>query len=246
MTDRDDGGERGRAPLGDGSFPSPAAEGHDQERCLVCRLGASSGEAGCPFRERTFAAGACLTLPHSTQDRPSSQDTLWYVHRGQVVVSSSDESGKELSCCIRGPGSLLGLESLGQRPFAFEAWCLSEVVLCRMTVDGFRAWVGSGGAPATTALAFAADEITRRAAEREVLTGSTEQRIARLLCRSAPDDVATRWQLAIPATVLARILAVRAETLSRALSRLRAAGALASGRTIVVCDRQRLARIAGD
>ena len=249
MTDRDDAADAGRGPLADEPF-SVAVPVAGPQRCVVCRLGASAGDDGCPFRERSFPAGSCLSLPHrahdEAQEAAASPDTLWYIHRGQVVVSSSDEGGKELSCCVRGPGSLLGIESLGQRPFAFEAWCLSDVVVCRLTSDSFKDWVNGGGAPATTALAFAADEITRRAAEREVLTGSTEQRIARLLCRSAPDEEAKSWKLPIPASVLARVLAVRAETLSRALSKLREAGALAPGRAIVVRDREVLGRAAGD
>ncbi len=212
----------------------------DGDHCALCRLHRASGDAGCPFREQVLPAGSCLSLPQS------SPDSVWYVHRGEVVVSSSDETGKELSCCVRGAGSLVGLESLSERPFAFEAWCLNEVVLCRMTVSGFKEWVSSGGPPATTALGFAGDEIARRAAEREVLTGCAEERIARLLLRAAPDDEAHSWQLPIPASVLARVLAVRAETISRALTKMREAGALTPGRAIVVCDRARLATLAGD
>jgi CRP-like cAMP-binding protein len=208
-----------------------------KQQCYTCRLGVASGPPDCPYRERVFEAGSCMTLPNI------GVEAVWFIREGQVAVSSSTEAGHELSCCVRGPGAVLGIEALGRTPFRFEAWCLTDVTACTLTTDEFRRWLHSGDDTADTALACAAEEIGRRAAEREVLGGPTRVRIARLLCRAMPADVKSPWHPRIPASVLARILAVRPETISRSLTRLRCEGVLTADRRIVVRDVDQLRRV---
>jgi CRP-like cAMP-binding protein len=208
-----------------------------KSQCYSCRLGVASGPADCPYRERSFEAGANMSLPDI------GEDSVWFIREGQVAVSSSSEAGRELSCCVRGPGSVIGIESLGREPFRFEAWCLTDVTACTLTKEEFRRWIHSRDETAETALSVAAEEIARRASEREVLGGPTRLRIARLLCRAMPADAEAPWHPRIPATVLARILAVRPETVSRSLARLRCEGVLAADRQIIVRDIDQLRRV---
>jgi CRP-like cAMP-binding protein len=205
-------------------------------RCEVCRLGRAAAPGRCPFTEQRLEAGACLTLP------AGRSDTAWYLREGHVVLSAANASGRELACVVRGPGSLLGLEALEQRPYDFECWTLSDVVLCRVAGSTLRSWVGPPDGPTATILHFALDEARHRAEDRRAVGGSAVVRLARFLAHGLPSEVGGRLKL--PSAVLARVLAMRPETLSRALAELRRRGALARGRAVVIAHRARLETIA--
>jgi CRP-like cAMP-binding protein len=93
-------------------------------------------------------------------------------------------------------------------------------------------------------LELALREAGCRVAERHALEGTAVRRVARfLLQRQEVDERADA--LRTPQHVLAHILGMRPETLSRALARLRETGVIAPGRGVRVVDDDKLRRLAG-
>jgi CRP-like cAMP-binding protein len=79
----------------------------------------------------------------------------------------------------------------------------------------------------------------RRAGERHAIEGTAVRRVARFL-DEAIGTQSSGESLRIPLAVLANVLGMRPETMSRALAELRAAGALGDGRSVHVVDREKL------
>ncbi len=207
--------------------------------CAVCPLGGASKPEPCPFHDQAKPAGTLILRQGEVPDR------AWYVKQGTVLLSSVSTTGEETFCALRGPNSLLGLELLRDRPSGFEAWALSDVVLCRLDADSFRTWVGDRSTPMGTVMDLLLDEALRRRDERTALTGRSLQRVARFLLERRRLEGCDQ-PLHVEQQVLARMLGIRAETMSRALAELRRRGALAEGRVVTVVDAAELARAAGE
>jgi CRP-like cAMP-binding protein len=206
------------------------------EHCAVCVLGRAAAPLPCPFRDVARHPGALLL------QQATVPDCVWYVRDGLVLISSIDEAGSETSCALRGPGALLGLEAVVGAVVDYDAWALSQLVVCRLSVAELQRWAERGPA-ARGLLQLSLEESIRRQKERIALAGRTRTRLARfLVARDAQPCGA--GPLEIERQLLARLLGMRAETFSRAVAQLRAAGALGHGREIVVADRDVLARIA--
>ncbi len=202
--------------------------------CGTCLLG---GGGDCAFYMVRRRAGALLVAQGAVPDR------VYFVRRGSVLVSSLAESGDEILCSVRGAGSLLGLELVRRQPTDYEAWALGEVELCAMEARSFAAWLGGLDSPAGAVLTLALAEGAERRAERVALAGPAHARVARFLVERAR---AGDRPLAVKQRVLARMLGLRAETVSRVLARLRSAGALAPGRGVRIADLSLLERFAAD
>ena len=206
-------------------------------RCQVCRLGAASQPYPCPFYEVRRSEGSVLV---QQGERPKS---IWYLRRGQVVLGSINESGSEQATAVRGPDTLLGIEALLGDPVPYRITALTDVVLCTIDADAFREWVGSLGSPMGTVLELALRESARRVAERQGVEGTAVRRVSRFLIQRHEQNGSAQR---MPLHVLANVLGMRAETLSRALGELRASGALAPGRGIKIADLGELRRVAGE
>jgi CRP-like cAMP-binding protein len=162
----------------------------------------------------------------------------WFVRAGRLLLTSSSDGGDELSCRMRTRGSLVGLEALRGAAADYEAWTVEPSQLCHVGAEQARAWLGEPESPAHALLELALDEVTRAREESVALAGGAVERVARFLfTRTAGEPLAIEQQL------FARMLRMRPETLSRALKRLRTAGAVAKGRTVRVLDSRRLAQI---
>lgn len=207
-------------------------------RCQTCELVVRSGIDECPYRDTRREAGSVLL--YQGQKAPS----ILYLRRGQVVLSTTAASGAEVSCAVRGPDTLLGLEALVDAPMPYQVWALTDVVLCMLDADAFATWVGSTRSPLGATLGFALKEASRRVGERQALEGTAVQRVARFLLQHS--EAANGGEpLRTPQRLLAGILGMRPETLSRALSELRLAGALAAGRGgLRIRDLERLRQLA--
>ena len=202
--------------------------------CETCAIGRASAE-GCPFHQLHWAAGTLLLRQGEVPN------CVWYVRRGLVLVSSTTSAGDETECGLRGPGALVGIEALAQRPTGYEAWALSELEACRVDSPSFRGWFGDVDTPAGVTALLALDESERRRRERVVLSGRTEERVARFLVEHHRQQGAP---LPIEQKILARMLGMQPETMSRALSKLRRVGALAAGRTLEVASLTALQQVA--
>jgi CRP-like cAMP-binding protein len=209
----------------------------EADRCDVCALGRASKPGPCPFHDLTRRAGSLLA---AQGDVPTH---VWYLRRGTVLLTATSAAGDETFCALRGPETLIGLEMLRGTPSAYDAWALSDVEGCRLDADSFTHWIGNRGTPMGAILEFSLAEGSRWQRERIALAGRAVARVARFLAeRRALDD----RPLAVEHRLLARMLGMRAETLSRALGRLRDEGVLEPGREIAIADVEALARIAGD
>jgi CRP-like cAMP-binding protein len=206
------------------------------EGCSDCALGRA---APCPFHETRLAAGSVLVAQGEKPDR------VWFVRRGTVLVSTVSGTGEETQCALRGPGSLVGLEALRDEPAGYQAWTLSEAVMCGLSSERFRAWVGPRDNPLGVVLDLALDEAAERGEERIALAGRTVERVARFLVARRRMEKRER-PLRIQHQLLARMLGMRAETLSRALGKLREAGAIEDGVDVRIADFDRLVQLAGD
>ena len=208
-------------------------------RCQACGLVVRSGIDACPFRDTRRSAGTILIHQGA---KPTS---VLYLRRGQVVLSSTAASGTEVSCAVRGPDTLLGLEALMDLTMPYQVWALTDVALCTLDGHAFKAWLGSEKSPTGAALMFSLQEAARRVGERQALQGTALRRVARFLLQHS--EVSTDGEpLRTPHRVLAGILGMRPETLSRALAELRDGGALATGRSVRVTSKDRLRQLAGD
>jgi CRP-like cAMP-binding protein len=203
--------------------------------CSACEIGRASGLGRgqfCPFIERRLPAG---TAVFSAGD---AADHVWFVRAGTVVLSREVGRGETRARAIRFAGSLVGLEALVSPVYADTATAATEVSLCGATSVGVDLWLGARGTPARTAL-----EITLRAsgADRPRESpgdGSAVARLARWLLDEGPRGVT----LGVPRHVIADLLGMRAETLSRALGELARRGAIATTRTTLrIVDEERLA-----
>lgn len=207
------------------------------ESCASCGLGRASGPLACPFHDVAFAAGSLLL----TQGEIPT--TIWHVRDGSVLVSSLSVDGEETACSLRGAGAMLGLEALTGAATSYEAWALSDVVVCRMDLASFRSWLGPLDRPAGVIALKAIEESERQRDDRVILAGRADVRVARfLLERLRFSDLDS--PLPFEQQVLARMLGMKPETLSRALQRLRDKGALAPGRTVRVASRAHLEAVA--
>ena len=91
-------------------------------------------------------------------------------------------------------------------------------------------------------LELALGEAGQRGTERSQLGGTAVERVARFLLLRA--RVSEGPVLDVPQRVLARTLGMSAETLSRALARLRTEGAISRSRPVQVADADVLERLA--
>lgn len=205
-------------------------------RCQTCRLASEAGADGCRFEHGRAAAGVVLIEQGTTPDR------VIYLRRGLAVLSSESEVGSEVPCAVRGSETMLGLEGALGRSVPYEVRSLTDVALCSLKTESFKEWLGPLDSPLGAALRLSVEEAMRRAGERQAIRGTAIQRVARFLLETrvqrsgSSDDV--------PLGVLARCLGMRPETLSRALSELRAIGALALEREIRIADPETLRRAA--
>jgi CRP-like cAMP-binding protein len=172
-------------------------------------------------------------------------ECVWHIREGMILLSATTSSGAETECALRGPGALVGLEALTHQPTSYEAWTLSDAVLCRLDAPAFRAWVGDLDTPAGAVAKLALEEGMRLRRERAELAGRAHQRLARFLADRLRMEGTDR-PLSVELQVLSRMLGMKPETMSRALARLRGLGALAPGRGVQIADAEKLAAIADE
>jgi CRP-like cAMP-binding protein len=212
---------------------------HGPESCAECPVGHASGtgQGGfCPFIDRQGQAGAILF------EADSRAEYVWFVKRGTVVLSrpGADDRGVR---AVRFAGSFVGLEALVNDSYVDTARAVTDVVLCGATRDGIDAWVGPKGSPPRTAL-----EITLRSSIGDRLRsgsreGSASQRVAAWLLAEGP----TGQALELPRQIVADLLGMRPETLSRAIAELKSRGAIEATRTtLTIVDADALAALAAD
>lgn len=199
--------------------------------CADCPVGRASsvGHGGaCPFIDRQRRAGHLLYL------EGDDADGAWFIKRGTVALYRSRCGDTEPTVrAVRFAGAFIGLESLVRATYADTARAVAEVTVCGISREGLDHWIGPPWSPARTAL-----EVTLRDEHVDRLShttghGSAISRVAEWLAREGPRGVA----LELPRQIVADLLGMRPETLSRAIAALRDRGAITADRTqITIVD----------
>lgn len=202
-------------------------------RCSECAVNATGR---CPFTSRHVQAGERLWMQG---DVPSE---IIFVRDGLLSVSSIEPSGTESLSAVRGPRSLLGTESLSSRPAHASVEALTDATVCSTPPSQLQQWVGPQS-PAVSLLNLLVDEQSRSARDTTLRTGPSLARLARFLLEFSKLVDAGR-KAPFSKQHVARILGMRAETLSRCLRQLVDSNIIESGRHVRVKDPMRLTVIA--
>ena len=217
----------------------PPDEGEVTE-CGRCPVGIASGlaERGrCPFVPRKRAAGAVLHVAGE------GVELIAFIKSGAVLVTRSvdEERVEGTPWAIRRAGSFLGLEGLVGTQHLDSARALTDVTLCSATLEAIEAWLASRRTAARVVLDSALRSGTRERPLRGNADGTAPRRAASWLLENAD----RRLPGAMSRRVMAGLLGMRPETLSRALRTLAQRGAIRHGRSsIEILDRGRLRAIA--
>jgi CRP-like cAMP-binding protein len=138
---------------------------------------------------------------------------LIYVADGRLLVSAVDDKGDEIVSYLRGPGGLVGLERLLDLVVPYQLWALTDVHFELVSIDHIKQWMSEAVTEPAKSLVRSALEATGSAVrERSTLHGRVITRVSKLLAEAQTGDGTLR----LPRFVMARILSMRPETLSRA------------------------------
>ncbi len=203
--------------------------------CTTCGLGIASG-GRCRFTPSTREAGASLC---AQGERPRS---VYFIKEGFVALSAVSPKGSELVLTLRGPTSMLCTEAISNEPSAYEVRAMSRVKLCGISGEALAQWVGPERSPARVVLDLLLAESRAQRDEVNFRQGDCMSRVARFALAHAK-FLADRPN-AVRKQVVARMLGMRPETLSRCLTRLEQDGVLDASRGVKVIDQRRLAAIA--
>jgi CRP/FNR family transcriptional regulator, cyclic AMP receptor protein len=203
--------------------------------CNACGLGiASQGRCRFTPTSRESATTIC-----AQGERPR---TVFFIKEGFVSLSAVNPRGAELVLTLRGPSSLLCTEALRSEPSPYEVRSLSRVKLCGIVGDAMNQWIGPDRSPARVVLDLLLGESRMQRDEVNFRQGDCLSRVARFALAHAR-FLADRPN-AVRKQVVARLLGMRPETLSRCLTRLEKDGVLDASRGVRVLDARRLASIA--
>jgi len=205
--------------------------------CSACSLGVAS-QGRCRLSPTTREPGATLC---AQGERPR---TVFFVKEGFVSLSVVSPRGSEMLMTLRGPASLLCTEALRGEPSTYEVRALSRVRLCGIAGDALSQWVGPERSPARAVLDLFLAESRMQRDEVNYRQGDCLSRVARFALAHAR-FLAERPN-AVRKQVVARLLGMRPETLSRCLTRLEKDGVVDASRGVRVLDPRRLATIALD
>lgn len=184
----------------------------------------------CPLVNRRRKAQETIYL------EGDAADSVWFVKRGAVVLSRAGEDGVDHPHAVRPPGTFVGLEALVRPNYADTARTTEPTVLCGISRTAVDTWFGPRGSPARMALEVTLLTGTAASPRAATADGTAVQRVARWVL-THEDDVHH-----LPRRVMASLLGMVPETLSRSLASLAATGAIQVDRKrVVIVDRDRLA-----
>ncbi len=216
---------------------------HPISSCSDCPMHTNGS---CAFVPRKVPAGTQLWAQGEVP-----REAL-FVKSGVLALTASDSAGQELGAAVRGPRSLLGLESLRGDPARASLQALTDTVVCGAapaTVRRSTGLQGAGfGAPealaanAASLLQLTLDELARQEQDAALQRGTALSRVAHFILKGGP-LIASGRQAPFSKRHVAALIGLRPETLSRCLRELESAGVITGGRKISVLDEARLREI---
>lgn len=201
--------------------------------CHECAL---NGSGRCPFVSRKVKAGQTFWMQG---DVPRE---LFFVKEGMVTLSSTEPSGTETLSTVRGPRALIGSEALQGRPSPVNVEALTDVTICAADTNTVQRWMGPPS-PSATLLNLTLEELNRNARDLNFRSGPSLARVARFLLEYAKLIDAGR-QAPFSKQHVARLLGMRAETLSRCLRQLVDDKLIESGRHVAILEPEKLSQVA--
>lgn len=204
------------------------------QSCATCCL---PSEGSCPFVQRRVKAGQVFWLQG---DVPPE---VCLVREGIVSLSSAASTGTETLSAVRGPRTVLGVEALDAKASSVSVEALTDVVVCAAEPSAVQGWMGPPSSPAMAFLRLALGELERRARDMDLRSGPSLARVARFLSAYARLIEAGR-HTPFSKQHVARLLGMRAETLSRCLRQLVDERLIESGRHVAVLEAERLDQLA--
>lgn len=203
--------------------------------CNVCSLGIAS-QGRCRLTPTARESGSTIC---AQGERPR---LVYFVKEGFVSLSSVSPRGSELLLSLRGPNSLVCTEAMSEDSSPFEVRALSRVKICGIGGDTLSQWIGPDKSAARAVLDLLLSESRQQRDEVNWRQGDCLSRVARFALAHAR-FLADRPN-AVRKQVVARLLGMRPETLSRCLTKLEADGMLDATRGVRVIDARRLAALA--
>ncbi len=207
--------------------------------CVLCPIGVASGVGRgghCPMVDRRRPSGTCLFVAGEPVD------TIWYVKQGAVALSrpSGEKRGEGTPHAIRRAGAVLGTEGLVRDTYVDTARTVTEVSLCAAPRSDVIQWLARDGA-ARALLECVLSTWCSDNPRRATADGSAPQRVAEWLL----DGAERKASRSLPRSVIAGLLGMKPETMSRAVATLAKRGAIVPNRMrIEVVDRGLLRAIA--
>lgn len=186
--------------------------------------------------DRRRAADTCLYVAGERAD------VFYYVKHGAVTLSraAGDERGEAPPHAVRRSGALLGLEGLVRDTYVDTARTATEVTVCAASRRDMSTWIHAEGA-ALTVLECLLATWCRDNPRRATADGNARQRVAEWLLEG-PERNTSR---SLPRSIVAGLLGMKPETLSRAIASLARRGAIVTNRMrIEIVDRSLLRQIA--
>ncbi len=204
--------------------------------CAFCPIGAASHVASggrCPMIDRRRSAGSTVFVAGTVAD------TVYYLKHGSVTLArgSTEKQGEGAPYAVRRAGSLIGLEAIVQPYYLDSARAVTDVTLCLTSREQMLVWLGEMGT-ARVVLDCVLQTLSSDNPSRATTDGSAPQRVARWLLQSSK-------QKRLPRSIMAGLLGMKPETLSRALAYLARTESISLTRTrIEVLDAIQLEAIA--
>lgn len=208
----------------------------EPEACERCAFGkAVGGRAGCRFVIAEAKVGATLA------ERDRIPPLVLYVRAGSVTSSYTDLQGRERRFSLRGPGSLLGWQTLNGHPADDDISVHVAGELCSIAPSALADWVEADGAAAAALAGCFLHELEMLACWRRLQSEPAAVRMARYLlgeatCVSAEFKNST-------ARSIARQLGLRHETFSRLVSRFAEEKLIVAPPNPQILDREGLRRV---
>jgi CRP-like cAMP-binding protein len=171
--------------------------------------------------DRRRPAGALLCAAGEPAEK------IFFVKHGTVLLSRDpDDAGTSgVAWAVRRSGSLVGVEALVRATYLDTARAVTDVVVCVATREHMETWLRTREPAARSVLecvllAFSADAPRRAGAD-----GNARQRVAAWLL-DQPAGASAGSTAGLPRNVVAGLLGMLPETLSRALAYLAKVGAI--------------------
>jgi CRP-like cAMP-binding protein len=203
--------------------------------CATCSLGIAS-QGKCRLTPTTRESGSTIC---AQGERPR---TVFFVKEGFVALSAVSPRGAELNLTLRGPASLLCTEAVQGEASPYEVRALSRVRVCGIAGESLSAWVGPEKSAARVILELLLTESRQQRDEVNWRQGDCLSRVARFAL--AHSRFLADRPNAVRKQVVARLLGMRPETLSRCLTKLERDGVVDASRGVRVLDQRRLSAIA--